>query len=135
MDDVLDDVLAHYGVRGMKWGVRRADPSSSGGSSSGTTKKPKEVSDDAAAARTAKAKSKSQGLDALSNKELQHLVNRMNLEQQYSRLTSHEGTLKTGVRAGKKVLGAGKTVADVYNTINSPAFKALNMALKKKSAK
>ena len=33
---------------------------------------------------------KSSGTHALSNPELQHLVNRMNLEQNYSRLTSDE---------------------------------------------
>lgn len=132
MTETLDDVLAHYGVKGMRWGVRRAHPSSSGSS----PKKPSSpVSEDAAAARTAKSKSKQHGLDSLSNKELQHLVNRMNLEQQYSRLTSHEGTMKAGLRAGKKILGAGKTVADAYNTVNSPAFKALNSALKKHSSK
>lgn len=127
----VDTFLEHYGVRGMKWGVRRTHPESTGS----TPKKIKELSEDAAVAKAAKTKSKTQGLDALSNKELQHLVNRMNLEQQYSRLTSHEGKIKTGVRAGKKVLGAGKTVADVYNTVNSPAFKALNLALKKKTTK
>lgn len=35
MSDNVDDFLAHYGVKGMRWGVRRKDPS--GGSSSGTS--------------------------------------------------------------------------------------------------
>lgn len=127
MTQTLDDVLAHYGIKGMRWGVRRTHPSSSGSS----PKKPAgKISEDAASAKASRTKTKTHGLDALSNKELQHLVNRMNLEQQYSRLTSHEGAVKAGFRAGKKILGAGKTVADAYNTVNSPAFKALNSALK-----
>lgn len=68
----LDDVLTHYGIKGMKWGVRRANPS--GGDSS---------SDDAKRAVALKAKVAKGGVNSLSNKELQDYVTRMNLEKQY----------------------------------------------------
>lgn len=40
MTDV-DDILAHYGVRGMKWGVRRSSSELARGSTSPATKTPK----------------------------------------------------------------------------------------------
>lgn len=70
----LDDVLAHYGIKGMKWGVRRANPSGSSSS---------ESSSDAKRAVELKTKVAKGGINSLSNKELQDYVTRMNLEKQY----------------------------------------------------
>jgi hypothetical protein len=47
--------LAHYGVKGMKWGRRKASDSDSGGSKSGSSK-PKAEIDEAAAAVIARRK-------------------------------------------------------------------------------
>lgn len=83
--DLVDDVLAHYGIRGMKWGVRRSNPSASGGNGSGDSRRnAAEISEDAKAALVARAKPPY----SLSNKEMQTIITRMNLEQQYDRLTA-----------------------------------------------
>ena len=93
----LDDVLAHYGVPGMKWGVRKKRAAPSGPTpvvpkvvpgkkvkaTGGKYHKPAKDAIDAAVARQKAQKS---SVDALSNQELQALVKRMNLEQQYSKL-------------------------------------------------
>jgi hypothetical protein len=71
----LDDVLSHYGIKGMKWGVRRADPS--GG-------KPA-ASSDHDTAKAAKAKVKAGGLKSLSNEELKTFLERMDLEKRYKK--------------------------------------------------
>lgn len=68
----VDEILAHFGVKGMHWGQHKAD-------------RP-QPSEDHAKTAAVKAKAKSGGVKALSNKDLQDAIARMNLEQQYSRL-------------------------------------------------
>lgn len=75
----VDNFLAHYGVKGMRWGARKA------------AQLPKEgVSKDAKTALDIRARAKKSKPKALSNKELQDAINRMNLEQQFKRLSVNE---------------------------------------------
>jgi hypothetical protein len=73
-DEAVSDFLIHFGVKGMHWGIRRKRSS-------------EHDSEDAKAASEAAKKVKKHGTSSLTNKELQQLVNRMNLEQQFNRLT------------------------------------------------
>jgi len=124
--------LSHYGVKGMRWGVRKSD--SGGGSSSTAQTTPKaRASEDAKAVEKAFGKINRGGTDALSNHELQNVVTRLNLEQQYHRLTSEptprqKNALDSGHTAVKQVLSIGKTVNEVHKFMNSPAGKALKAA-------
>lgn len=70
----LDDVLTHYGIKGMKWGVRRANPSAASAPSGDHT-----------TAKAAKAKVKAGGLKSLSNDELKTFLERMDLEKRYKK--------------------------------------------------
>lgn len=69
-----DDLLAHYGIKGMKWGVRRSNPSAA---------PPR--SEDSATAKDVKKKLKSGGLKSLSNDELKTYLERMDLEKRYKK--------------------------------------------------
>jgi len=89
--DSFEDFLSHFGIKGMRWGVRR---------SSSQLHAP---SDDHASAQEAKTKAKKSGTKSLSNQELQSLINRMNLEQQYNRIVPPS--------VGKKVASAGAKFA------------------------
>lgn len=107
--DDLGEFLAHYGVLGMKWGVRRRHPSSSPGSTrppssvagphnhpSLTAPRP-HVSPEAGRAAELHSLARSHGSHNLSNDELKALVARLNLEDQYGRLDRKK------VSTGKKV--------------------------------
>lgn len=107
--------LAQYGVKGMRWGVRKDEKTSRGGASSGPTavvvtqKKPGSfakatggkghpIHEDAKVALEARQKAKASTTDALSNAELRKAVERMNLEQQYSRLQYESDRRSRGLR-------------------------------------
>lgn len=70
--------LAHYGVLGMKWGVRKDQSSGSG-----RPKKKKLSKKEAARIKKAKIRK-------MSDKELEHRVRRLELEKKYSNLTKEE---------------------------------------------
>ena len=104
----LDD-LQHYGVKGMRWGVRRsqAELDRAAGRTPRKSRKEKRAdkkaassSSDAQAASAALKKAKKNGVQSLSNQELQTLNARLNLEQNYSRLTSPQ-------KGGKKQQSPG----------------------------
>jgi len=115
---VSDVVLAHYGKKGMHWGVRRASKYSDGPKGTNNPVVTKErpghkvtakggenqpASADAKAIAISRQKAKKSSTDSLSTKDLQDLVNRMNLEQQYSRLTPDSRSTKGKKFAGKFV--------------------------------
>lgn len=93
-------VLQHYGVKGMKWGKRKSEPTSVTTTSTpgrrvkakGGTLQP--ASDDAVRAAATRQRARKSTTDSLSTKELQDLVTRMNLEQQYERLAGPSNPAK-----------------------------------------
>lgn len=100
-----EQFLRHYGVLGMKWGVRRrrvktASPSGRGRSSSGQN-----------------------GRRRMSNKELTSRVKRLKLEQEYAKLTEVPQP-KTVSKVEKIVKTAGTvaaltgSAATIYKNLN-----------------
>lgn len=116
----LEDVLAHYGVRGMKWGVRRFMPQSS--PSHPTTQ-------DAVNAKIATQKVKSGGTKTLTTQELQALVLRMNLEQQYARLAPPSRKKQAAAFISDILIQVGKQQAT--KLASDLAAEAIKKALKK----
>lgn len=133
-DEKFNAFLEHFGVKGMHWGQRKSD-SVPVGKVTVDQKKPgaKVVAaggkgfnahPDAIKTAAAKQVAKRSTTDALSTQELQALVTRMNLEQQYSKLSSGQTSagrkfindllLNTAKQQATKVVNdqAGKLVAD-----------------------
>ena len=96
-DDDLDVItgkkeenLAHHGINGMHWGVRRTE------AQLGTDKKVLDASKNIVgetkninfAARSARTTAKYKEAESLTDQELKDRVARMNLEQQYSNLSA-----------------------------------------------
>lgn len=118
--------LKHYGVKGMKWGVRRADP----GGSSGAPKT-RNSSDHTQTSKTQERIDRG-GLAKVSNKDLQALVKRKNLEKQYRDLLggSNKHALDLGNDHVNKILKYGKTYNDVMRFLETPAGKKVKMGFK-----
>ena len=91
----MNSELKHYGVLGMRWGRR------SGGST--TSSKTKKAS-----------KENKKKASEMSDSELREKVNRLQMEQQYSKLSSNN--VNKGKQFIDKVIKTGTTVAAVTTT-------------------
>ena len=120
--------LFHFGVKGMKWGVRRKDRDGDGqvdggnssSSSSPPPSRPLKGSQDYEEARRISRKP----VQEMSNKELQRLTQRMQLEQQYSNLTRQNSPqVKQGKSEAEQILNAFNTANKAIAMWNSPAGK------------
>lgn len=108
----MNDELYHYGVLGMRWGRRKARAST-------TTSEPKQTFKEKRAAKV-KAKKDSIAADptTMTNKQLNMAIRRMNLEQQYNRLSGRD------VNKGKERLN---TVLKVIGTTAAVGGNILNI--------
>lgn len=130
MDSKLEEILAHHGVKGMKWGVRKNQAVASIRSHSDRIKgelasrSSSEVTvrtapgrgvrtvggvkrmahPDAVRARTSHQIAKKSTVDALSTKDLQELITRMNLEKQFRDLSKGEDRSTAGEKLVKSLL-------------------------------
>lgn len=95
---INEEELMHYGVLGMRWGVRRASKRS-GGSKKGKKKK---------------ASQQPQKKRRMSNKELNARVKRMQLEKQYRDLTN-DLTPKTKSKM-EKLISTAETVSKLSSS-------------------
>ena len=107
---MTENELYHFGVKGMKWGVRKSR--SSYGSSKKKRAKTDGWSDDAKEAYRIKQKKVNQ----MSNAELKKLNERRNLERNYQQLNPN--TIKKGIAIAGTTAAALGTMAALYNNGN-----------------
>lgn len=96
-----DNSLSHYGVKGMRWGKRKAVSPSSDYKS------------------TAKLRNKNPA--TLSDIQLQKINKRIEMEKKYKQLNPSQA--KRGQQFMKEAVGTATLALTVYNIVKSPAFK------------
>lgn len=120
--------LAHWGIKGMRWGIRRSDAelARANGSASADAVRAKE---------TLTSIKRSGSVAAASDSDLRHLVNRINLEKQYSDIQN--STFEKGHAQVKTLLSVGDTANRAIQFSQSPAGKLLasSLGLTKTAAK
>lgn len=134
--------LEHYGVRGMKWGRRKKSsagpPENVVAKTSGTKLEVsgggnRRAHDDAARAAMSKQIVKKSGTNALSNKDLKDLVERMNLEQQFTKLSPPTGSKKAKQYIAKTLGNIGNQQLNMV--LNQAASAQIAAALAKAGKK
>ena len=122
-----DHELKHFGIPGMKWGVRRSKISSGRDSEKGRL----DLSDDHVYTR----KLLSTNMKYLSNAELKALNNRLDMEQKISQYKGKTKKSEKILNTIKGVTAAGTALASLYALSNTQLFKdaksAIEFSLKK----
>lgn len=118
--------LQHYGVKGMKWGVRRSDPPGDSRSNPGPPV-PRASSDATGAAKAIGKADSAGGIHVLSNQELQQAITRMNLERNYHNLMSppEKGQLDKGLSQAQRILSIGTTIENARKFLETPTGRAV----------
>mgnify|MGYP000621304828 CR=1 FL=1 len=123
--------LKHYGILGMRWGIRRFQNKDGTLTDIGKERYAKSLEDGnhkRVRIGGSSASNNSDFLKTLSDDELKRLVNRLNLEQQYLNLTKNSQTNLRGYDFVKKVIRDA-------NLVNSSLDAAISFMSKYKVIK
>lgn len=125
----MDNSLIHYGTKGMKWGVRRYQNKDGSLTPAGKKRYSEDESEDYKKAHSGKS------VKTMSDAELRSRLNRLQMEQQYSKLSSSD--INKGKQFIDKAIKAGTTVATITSTAltiysNAGKIKSIVEALAKK---
>lgn len=120
--ELTEEFLAHFGVKGMRWGVRRD------GSSTGKRSKSKSDSSESKDSKRS-SKLRKKKASEMSNDELKELTRRLQLEKQLRDLTPQTNRYQQGKKVVNEAVWMANTASQVYNFVNSPVGKLLREAV------
>lgn len=113
--------LTHYGILGMKWGVRRYQNKDGSYTSAGKKRKQKEdIHEDYTKAHSRKS------VKSMSNAELKARNNRLQMEQQYANLTKKTSRGKKVVQGFIKGAGLLSGAMAAYGTYKKYGNQAID---------
>lgn len=115
----VDAFIEHYGTKGMKWGVRKR-PSTKRGVRGAKNERGERFPKTGDAKKVAELRRREPY--QLSNKQIQTVNTRLNLEQNYNKLNPN--AIKRGAVAAGAILAAVKTGQKVYKIYKSPQGQA-----------
>lgn len=115
-----NNYLSHWGIKGMKWGKRRYQNPDGTLTAEGKKRYGDDVHEDYRRAHDKKS------IKQMSDKELQARNNRLQMEQNYKRMTQKTGRGKKLVNAFVSTAGTITAVAGAYATYKTLANKGLD---------
>lgn len=99
---MVSNYIYHHGIKGMKWGIRRFQNKNGSLTPAGKKRYSETVSDDYKKAHSGKS------VKSMSDAELRAVNNRLQMEQQYKRMTRKTSNGKKYVQ---KIISAAGTLA------------------------
>ena len=109
----MSDYLIHYGILGMKWGVRRFQ-NKDGTLTPAGKKRYRERSTTDESHEDYKKAHTPKSIKSMSDAELRNRLNRLQMERQYSQLS--KSNVSKGKEYVQKIIKSGTTVATVTST-------------------
>jgi hypothetical protein len=125
-EDKISSFLKHYGVPGMKWGVRKSRNEAARARQFAPSK-------ESVKATKAYKKAKTSGVKSLTNKEIRDFNERVRLEQQFHSL-SPKGKIRRGLDFAQQLTKTGRTINEAMAFANSPAGTSIREAFEKQKS-
>lgn len=116
----MNNELYHYGILGMKWGVRRYQNKDGTLTNLGKKRKQEDIHEDYARAHSKKS------IKSMSDAELRNRNNRLQMERQYQTLTKKARKGKNVVTALIATAGTITAVEAAYKTYKRIADMAID---------